>query len=333
MSSEFLSQDEVDALLKGVTGETDEADAATEQGSGARTYNLGTQERIVRGRMPTLELINERFARYLRIGLFNYMHRNAEVSVGPIRVQKYSEFIRNLVVPTNLNLVVAKPLRGTSLFVFDPNLVFLVVDNMFGGDGRFHTRVEGRDFTPTEQRIIQGLLGVVFHEYERSWKPVYDISFEYIRSEMNSQFANIATPSEIVVSTTFTLEFSGATAEMHICFPYSMIEPIRDLLYSAMQSDQLSTDRRWVVMLRRQLKDAEVDLSASLTQKTVTLREILNMKAGDIIPVTIPEKIIGEVDGVALMECRYGQQGGQYALKVERFIAAEPEPPHGESHA
>ncbi len=319
MSSEFLSQDEVDALLKGVTGETDEADAATEQGSGARTYNLGTQERIVRGRMPTLELINERFARYLRIGLFNYMHRNAEVSVGPIRVQKYSEFIRNLVVPTNLNLVVAKPLRGTSLFVFDPNLVFLVVDNMFGGDGRFHTRVEGRDFTPTEQRIIQGLLGVVFHEYERSWKPVYDISFEYIRSEMNSQFANIATPSEIVVSTTFTLEFSGATAEMHICFPYSMIEPIRDLLYSAMQSDQLSTDRRWVVMLRRQLKDAEVDLSASLTQKTVTLREILNMKAGDIIPVTIPEKIIGEVDGVALMECRYGQQGGRIRLEGGTF--------------
>jgi flagellar motor switch protein FliM len=144
--------------------------------------------------MPTLELVNERFARYLRIGLFNYMHRSAEISVGPIRVQKYSEFTRNLVVPTNLNLVAAKPLRGTALFVFDPSLVFLVVDNMFGGDGRFHTRVEGRDFTATEQRIIQGLLGVVFTEYTRSWKPVYDLTFEYIRSEMNSQFANIATP-------------------------------------------------------------------------------------------------------------------------------------------
>ena len=325
MTTDFLSQDEVDALLKGVTGESDEPEATDEGDGGVRSYNLGTQERIVRGRMPTLELINERFARYLRIGLFNYMHRTTEISVGPIRVQKYSEFIRNLVVPTNLNLVAAKPLRGTSLFVFDPNLVFLVVDNMFGGDGRFHTRVEGRDFTPTEQRIIRGMLNVVFTEYSRSWKPVYDISFEYIRSEMNSQFANIATPSEIVISTTFSLEFGGTAADMHICFPYSMVEPIRDLLYSSMQSDQLSTDQRWIVMLRKQLKDAEVEITAQLASTTVTLGDILKMKVGDIIPITIPDKLTAKVDEIPLMECRYGQQGGQYALKVERFITSESE--------
>ena len=323
MATDFLSQDEVDALLKGVTGETDEQETSDEGGSGVRSYNLGTQERIVRGRMPTLELINERFARYLRIGLFNYMHRTTEISVGPIRVQKYSEFIRNLVVPTNLNLVSAKPLRGTSLFVFDPNLVFLVVDNMFGGDGRFHTRVEGRDFTGTEQRIIQGLLNVVFNEYSRSWKPVYTISFEYIRSEMNSQFANIATPSEIVISTTFSIEFGGTAADMHICFPYSMVEPIRDLLYSSMQSDQLSTDQRWIMMLRKQLKDAEVEIAANLANTTVTLGEILKMKTGDIIPVTIPEKIIASVDDIPLCECTYGQQGGQYALKIDKFITPD----------
>lgn len=330
MATDFLSQDEVDALLKGVTGETDEPETQDDGGDGARAYNLGTQERIVRGRMPTLELINERFARYLRIGLFNYMHRTTEISVGPIRVQKYSEFIRNLVVPTNLNLVMAKPLRGTALFVFDPNLVFLVVDNMFGGDGRFHTRVEGRDFTGTEQRIIQGMLRVVFSEYARSWKPVYDINFEYIRSEMNSQFANIATPSEIVISTTFSLEFGGTGADMHICFPYSMVEPIRDLLYSSMQSDQLSTDHRWIVMLRKQLKDAEIEIAAELTTTPVTLGQILKMKTGDIIPVSIPETIMAKVDNIPLMECRYGQQGGQYALKIERFVA--PSDPSPEDH-
>lgn len=333
MATDFLSQDEVDALLKGVTGETDAPESSGDDEGGVHSYNLGTQERIVRGRMPTLELINERFARYLRIGLFNYMHRTTEISVGPIRVQKYSEFIRNLVVPTNLNLVAAKPLRGTSLFVFDPNLVFLVVDNMFGGDGRFHTRVEGRDFTPTEQRIIQGLLGVVFNEYGRSWKPVYNINFEYIRSEMNSQFANIATPSEIVISTTFSLEFGGTAADMHICFPYSMVEPIRDLLYSSMQSDQLSTDQRWIIMLRKQLKDAEVQIAAQLATTTVTLGQILKMKAGDIIPLGIPEKIIASVDDIPIMECRYGQQGGQYALKIERFIRSEnDDPTPGEHH-
>ena len=325
MAQDFLSQDEVDALLKGVTGESDEPEASDGDDSGIRSYNLGTQERIVRGRMPTLELINERFARYLRIGLFNYMHRTTEISVGPIRVQKYSEFIRNLVVPTNLNLVAAKPLRGTSLFVLDPNLVFLVVDNMFGGDGRFHTRVEGRDFTPTEQRIIQGLLRTIFQEYSRSWKPVYDMTFEYIRSEMNSQFANIATPSEIVIATTFSLEFGGTAADMHICFPYSMVEPIRDLLYSSMQSDQLSTDQRWIVMLRKQLKDAEVEIKAQMANTTLTLNEVLKMQVGDIIPISVPEKIIAHVDNIPLMECYYGQQGGQYALKIEKFLVQDRE--------
>ena len=167
MSQDFLSQDEVDALLKGVSGEPEEAKEAADS-SGVRPYNRATQQRVGGGRMPTLKIITDPSARQLRIGLFNFMRRTAEISVGPIRIVKYNEFIRNLVVPTNLNMVQAKPLRGTALFIFDPNLVFLVVDNLFGGDGRFHTRVEGRDFTQTEQRIIQRLLGVVFEEYEKS---------------------------------------------------------------------------------------------------------------------------------------------------------------------
>lgn len=321
MSQDFLSQEEVDALLKGVTGEAEETNEAKDDGTGVRPYNLATQERIVRGRMPTLELIHERFARFLRIGLFNYMHRNVEVSVGPIRVQKYSEFVRNLVVPTNLNLVQAKPLRGTGLFVFDPNLVFLVVDNLFGGDGRFHTRVEGRDFTPTEQRIIQGLLNTVFAEYEKAWKPVYALKFEYVRSEMNSQFANIATPSEVVVAATFTLELGGSAADMHICIPYSMIEPLRDMLNSAVHSDQVTSDRRWIGLLSKELQGAEVELVTQLGSGRVTLRQVLAMKAGDVIPLNILEKVVAEVDKVPVLECHYGIQNGQYALKVERFLA------------
>ena len=325
MSSDFLSQDEVDALLRGVTGESDEPDDTAEDDGGIRPYNLATQERIVRGRMPTMELINERFARYLRIGLFNYMHRSTEVSVGPIKVQKYGEFVRNLVVPTNLNLVQGRPLRGTGLVVFDPNLVFLVVDNMFGGDGRFHSRVEGRDFTPTEQRIIQGMLGVVFAEYARAWQPVFKLELEYVRSEMNSQFANIATPSEIVVSTTFALEFGGSQAEMHICFPYSMLEPIRDLLYSTMQSDHLTQDNRWLKLLTRQLQTAEVELVCNLGTARVTLRDIVNMRVGDVIPIDVPKLLQAEVDQVPVIEAQYGTLNGQYALKVERFLASEEE--------
>jgi len=322
MSQDFLSQEEVDALLKGVTGEADEAPQETDDAS-VKNYDLGRQERIVRGRMPTLELINERFARYLRIGLFNYMHRSTEISVGPIKVQKYSEFIRNLVVPTNLNLIQAKPLRGTGLIVFDPNLVFLVVDNMFGGDGRFHTRVEGRDFTATEQRIIQGILNVVFEEYQKAWAPVYPLTFEYIRSEMNTQFANIATPSEVIVSVTFTIELSGTTAELHFCLPYSMVEPIRDVLYSTMHSEQATSDKRWTGTLTRQLQTAEVELVATLATTSVTFGDIINMKAGDIIPMMIDSKVPVAVNGVPVVECRYGARNGQYALKIERFFAEE----------
>ena len=319
MSKEFLSQDEVDALLKGA-GEEEEEPAEEIDPSGVRSYDLASQERIVRGRMPTLEIINERFARQLRIGLFNFMRRTAEISVGPIRIIKYNEFIRNLVVPTNLNIVQAKPLRGSALFIFDPNLVFLVVDNLFGGDGRFHTRVEGRDFTQTEQRIIQRLLGVVFEEYERSWKPVYELKFEYVRAEMNTQFANIVTPNEVVVVTTFNIDFGSTAGEFHICLPYSMIEPVRDLLYSSLQGDHLDVDKRWLRLLSQQVQSAEVELVANLGEATVTLDRVLKLRAGDVIPISIPEAISAAVDGVPVMECRYGLFNGQYALKVHRML-------------
>ncbi len=320
MADNFLSQEEVDALLKGVNGDQDDA-AAPEESTGVRTYNLATQERIVRGRMPTLEIINERFARLLRVGLFNFLRRSAEVSVGSVRVSKYSEFIRNLVVPTNLNLVHMKPLRGTALMVFDPGLVFLLVDNLFGGDGRFHTRVEGRDFTQTEQRIILRILDIVFEAYTKSWEPVFPVEFEYIRSEMNTQFANIATPNEVVVSSTFTVELGSVSGQIHFCMPYSMIEPIRDALTSSLQGEALEVDKRWIRLMTQQIQIAEVELVATLGHGRASFDDILNMKVGDIIPLTVPEQIQATVDGVPVMDCTYGVLNGQYALKVEKLLA------------
>ncbi|MDP2828828.1 MAG: flagellar motor switch protein FliM [Sulfuricellaceae bacterium] len=319
MADDILSQDEVDALLKGVTGEVEE-EAGDDDGAGVRPYNLAKQERIVRGRMPGLELINERFARLFRIGLFNFIRRSAEISVGPVRVMKYSEFIRNLVVPTNLNLVHMKPLRGTGLFIFDPNLVFLVVDNLFGGDGRFHMRVEGRDFTPTEQRIIQNMLNVVFEEMQKCWHPIFPVEFEYVRSEMNTQFANIATPSEVVVVTTFNIELGSGGGDFHVCLPYAMIEPIRDQLYSSMQGERLEVDERWTKLFTKQIQVAEVNLVATLGEAPVTLGQILNMQAGDVISLDIPEAIVAEVDGIPILECKYGVLNGQYALKVNKIL-------------
>ena len=320
MAEDFLSEDEVDALLKGATGESDEVQQEEDRG-GVRPYNIATQERIVRGRMPTYEIINERFARFFRIGLFNFMRRTVDIAVGPVKVIKFSEFVRNLVVPTNLNMIHMKPLRGTALMVFDPNLIFLIVDNLFGGDGRYHTRVEGRDFTQTEQRIIHRLLEVVFEDYEKSWKSVYPIKFEYIRSEMNPQFATIATPNEVVVTVTFDIDMGNQGGEFHVCIPYSMIEPIRDILYSALQGDHLEVDKRWIKLLSQQVQGAEVELIANLGQTKVTFEQILSMQTGDIIPLEIPKSITAHIDGVPVMDCRYGTMNGRYALRVNNMIS------------
>lgn len=320
MADDILSQEEVDALLRGVTGE-DEDDEGGQDAQGIRSYDIGRQERIVRGRMPTLEIINERFARNLRIGLFNFIRRNAEISVGPVRVQKYSEFIRNLVVPTNLNLVHVKPLRGTALLIFDPDLVFLIVDNLFGSDGRYHVRVEGRDFTPTEQRIIRRLLDVVFVECQKAWEPVHPIEFSYLRSEMNTQFANIATPTEVVVAMTFHIELGAGGGDFHICMPYSMVEPIRDVLSSTMQADRTEVDNRWVNLMSHQVQAAEVELVATLAETKITLGEILDLKAGDVVMVDINEAIVADVSGVPVFECHYGTVQGRYALKIDKVLA------------
>ncbi len=332
MADNFLSQDEVDALLKGVTGE--EEDAKDELDPNAvRPYNLATQERIVRGRLPTLEIINERFARLFRIGLFNFIRRTAEVSVGSVKISKYSDFIRNIVVPTNLNLVQFKPFRGTGLIIIDPNLVFLIIDNLFGGDGRFHTRVEGRDFTPTEQRVIQRVIEIIFENYNKSWEPVYPIECEYVRSEMNTQFANIATPNEVVVSTTYSVEFGAASGEIHFCMPYSMIEPIRDVLSSSLQGEMLGVDKRWVRLMTQQIQSAEVELVTDLATTKMRVGEMMNLKVGDVIPLNVSETVEAKIDNVPVMECRYGLFNGQYALRVEKLLRANSnEYVKGEDH-
>ncbi len=330
--SDFLSQDEVDSLLRGVTGETKEVEQVEDK-TKARPYNVASNERIVRGRMPTMEVINERFARMLRVSMFNLVRRTAEISVGQVRVVKFVDFIRNLVLPTNMNLVQAKPLRGNALFIFDPSLVFLVVDTMFGGDGRFHTRVEGREFTQTEHRIIQNILGAVFEAYTKAWEPVYPLEFEFVRSEMNPQFANIATPNELVVVSTFEIGFNDVIGSVNICLPYSMIQPIRELLFSAMQGDHLSEDKNWNSLMAKQIKSAEIELVAVLGQSKLTFEDVMKIKIGDIIPLQVNESIIATVNEVPVMECKYGIFNDQYSIKVERMLSTSfTEASKGDKH-
>jgi flagellar motor switch protein FliM len=320
MAEHFLSQDEVDALLEGVTGESQKLDKEEHSGGGIRDYDIASQERIVRGRMPTLEIINERFARNLRIGLFNFMRRSPEISIGPVRVIKYSAFLRDIVVPTNINIVTVQPLRGNALFIFDPNLVFCVIDSLFGGTGKLHMRIEGRDFSPTEQRIIQRMMEVTLAEYTKAWGALFRFNFQHVRSEMHTQFANIASPSEIVVATTFNLEIGESGGEVHICFPYASLEPIRDILYSSVQGDGQEPDRRWVRQLTQQVQSAEVELVAELARTTLTVAELKQLRAGDFIELPLKEIIPATIDGVPMMECRFGTVNGRTAIRVEKLL-------------
>lgn len=314
-----LSQDEVDALLQGVTGDTDAVIAAAAVPIEMPAYRFGTDERILGSHLHTLEVINERFSRHLRGSLLSYMRRNADISVGLIQILKYGDFIRSLPVPTNINLMQMKPLRGTALFVFDPKLVFLVVDNLFGSDGRYNIQIEGRDFTLTEQRIIKRLLNLTLESYGSAWQPVYPLDFEYVRSEKDARMANIVTPNEVVINTTFQIEFGPVGGSLNVCIPYSMIEPIRGLLLNPLQ-DEIEVDKRWVRQLSQQVQSADVELRAQFLTIQSSIGQLLKLQVGDVLPVEIPETVVAQVNGIPVMECSYGMSNGRYALRVQKMI-------------
>jgi flagellar motor switch protein FliM len=320
MNQQILSQDEVDALLQGITGESQKLEEEEVQSGDVRNYDIASQERIVRGRMPTMEIINERFARNIRIGLFNFIRKSPEISIGGVKVQKYSAFLREIVVPTNFNVMSVRPLRGSGLIVCDPNLVFAVIDALFGGAGKFHTRIEGRDFSPTEHRIITRLVEVITTEYKKAWQGIYPLELEYQRSEMQPQFATIATPSEVVVAVAFTLEIGDTTGTIHFCIPYSTLEPIRDVLYSTIQGDSGEPDRRWVNLMKQQIQAAEVDLVAELATAPATVEQLLSFKPGDFIELDLRPQIQAKVAGVPVFDCTYGTSNNKYALKIDQMI-------------
>lgn len=322
--NDLLSQDEIDALLHGVgSGDIESEGDETAADGTAKNYDFGSQDRIVRGRLPTLEMINERFARLFRISLFNMLRRSPEIAVGGVQMLKFSEYIHSLFVPTSLNMVRIQPLRGTALFVFDPKLVFIIVDNFFGGDGRYHAKIEGREFTPTEQRVIQIILSLCFKNFTEAWQPVYPVQFEFIHSEVNPQFANIVSPTEVVVVTTFHIELEGGGGDLHVTMPYSMLEPIRDVLDSGVQADRQDIDDRWTLTLREEVKGAEVDVYSVFTETTMSLRELGELRAGDIIPIEMPETVLLKTDAIPMFRGQLGVHNGHYAVKVTGKVSSE----------
>ncbi|GFM49469.1 MULTISPECIES: flagellar motor switch protein FliM [Pseudomonas] len=311
---DLLSQDEIDALLHGVDDGMVQTESNNEPGS-IKSYDLTSQDRIVRGRMPTLEMINERFARYTRISMFNLLRRSADVAVGGVQVMKFGEYVHSLYVPTSLNLAKIKPLRGTALFILDAKLVFKLVDNFFGGDGR-HAKIEGREFTPTELRVVRIVLDQAFIDLKEAWQAIMEVNFEYINSEVNPAMANIVGPSEAVVISTFHIELDGGGGDLHVTMPYSMIEPIREMLDAGFQSDLDDQDERWIKALKEDVLDVSVPLSTTVVQRQMLLRDILHMQPGDVIPVELPETLVMRANGVPSFKVKLGSHKGNLALQV-----------------
>ena len=315
LSDPVLNQNEIDALLNGINGIEAQVEAPRNPDE-ARTYDFGKEMRIVRGRMPTLEMINERFARLFRLSVYGILRRQAEVSAAAVQLKKFSEYVHTLHLPTSLNMVKFNPLRGTSLIVLDPKLVFAVVDTAFGGCGR-HAKIEGREFTATENRIIRSVLERVFADLQQAWSHVHQINIEYLSTEMNPHFAGIVSPTEVVVITTFKIDLDGQGGELHVTMPYSMIEPLRDVLDAGVQSDRADRDDRWTNALHDEVLDAPVEMRAVLGEGRLQLAELIDLKVGDVIPFDFDGSAVLKSDGLPLFKGRLGASRGMCAVQLE----------------
>jgi flagellar motor switch protein FliM len=320
--SEILSQDEIDALLKGMgDGDLETETDEFQDNGGIKNYDFSNQERIVRRRIPTLEMINERFSKYFRASLFKFLHRSPEIFVSGIQVQKFSEYVYGLHVATNLNIIRFSPLRGRALIVIEPNLIFTAVDNLFGGGGQPYNSAEAREFTLTEMRVIQIFIDLIFNDLKEAWSPVMELNFEHISSEINPHFANIAGAEEIVVVSNINVALEGGGGDINIVMPYSMIEPIRALL-NVIGNDNDGTDVQWKLALRKEIIGAEVSVSSLLAEKTLSIREALHFKKGDVIPIDMPKTVTLNVGGVPVFTGKACTSDGHYAIQIIEKVKA-----------
>ncbi|GIX47061.1 MAG: flagellar motor switch protein FliM [Candidatus Tectimicrobiota bacterium] len=282
--NQYLSQEEVDALLRGIS----EGEVATEQDSGpepegVRPYDLTNPERIIRGRMPTLEILNQKLARLLRAELSSALRRLVDVNAQSVEMLKFGEFLKTLPVPTSMHIFRMPPLRGGALLVIESRLVFALIDSFFGGSGSAQVKIEGRDFTPIEMHMIQRVVHLVFSQMEKAWAPVVPIRITLERSEVNPQFASIVPASDIVVVVPLEVEMDEARGFMTLCIPYSTLEPVRAKLHAGFQTERLEIDQGWQRHIIRFLKDVEVELSVELGTTELTLQALLSLQAGDIL--------------------------------------------------
>lgn len=324
MTEQILSQVEVDALLKGLSNGDikTEAEKAVDSGDSVKPYDFAKQERAIRGRMPALEMINEKFSRSVRNSIFNVLRKTVDVNPEGIKAMKYEDFLRNIQVPSSLNIYQLSTLRGQGLLVIDPNLVYIIVDSYFGGDGRFHTRIEGRDFSNVEQAVVKKVVDVMLSEISEIWKPVHPVVFDFVRSEMNPQFVNIIAHSEPVVVSTFRMDIETGTNKFYFVLPYASLEPIKEKIYGTHKASASDADNKWGMRLKDRFGGVELTISSEIGKADIHVSELLNLKAGDIIQLDrkTREPLVVDVEGIPKFLAAPGVQDNNYALQIKSAI-------------
>lgn len=316
--SKILDQDEVDALLRGLSGGEIETESdIPEDDSGIVSFDLANQDRIIRGRMPVLEIVNDRFARLCTNALANAMRKRVDLNPISIDMSKFGDFMRSLPVPTSINIFKLDPLRGNALLVVDSRLVFALVENFFGGSGS-QPKVEGRDFTPIEQAIVDRVIKIALSNLEDAWRPVHEVQVELIRSEINPQFAAIVPPSDVVIVVTFEVELENAIGSLIACLPYATLEPIRSKLHASFQSERLEVDHAWIARFKERLLETPVEMVVELGNAQITGRQLLNLDEGDVIllDTDTEELLTAEVAGVRKFTGLPGTVKGSKAFQV-----------------
>lgn len=310
---DILSQDEIDALFGGVeSGEVEtSADGGDQQ---VKLCDLTSKDKIIRARLPSLDIINKKYTRLLRMTMFNLLQRNAEVSQGPVEVLKFSEYLQTMFVPTSVNIVRFNPLRGVGMVILDAKLVFGLVDLFFGGGGRY-TKIEGREFTVIENRIIDKVLTRTFGDLSEAWQNVTTLECERIGSEMNPMMATVYGSDEMMVISPFNIELDGVKGQIDIAMPYSMLEPVLDAIDAGVKSDE-EHEEQWGDMLLEHISDVDVGLSCSVAETMLTFRDVNTLKVGDVIPIQMNDAATLSANDVPIYKTRFGSSNGKVALRI-----------------
>lgn len=317
-----LSQDEIDALLRGVQAGDIDTESRKDDESGIRPFDLASQERIIRGRMPGLEMAEERFARFFRNSISSTIMRFVDINIHGIEMMKFSEFMRTIPMPSSINMFRMDPLKGYSLFVIEAPMVFAFIEYFFGSSSARYVKTEGRYFTLIEQRIIRRIVDMALTDLAEAWKVIIPINPEYTGSEMNPQFVTIVTPTEVVVKVEIHIEVEDFTGKVFFCLPYSMIEPIKEKLSSGLQGEKCEADQRWVSRLTDILLDSQVSLVAEVGKVALTVRDLMGLEVGNIISLgkAVSDELVLKVEEIPKFMGSPGISRGAQAIKITRTL-------------